>query len=226
MEQAAARPQGSCRHDLPTSSRCSRRDQTRALDLLGSQLSLVFGLLGLHTGPMSTLLTLVVPVGGPVWGGVVPVGTTMKAVRGAGRLLARIRIPATCNARGRRLGQAGGVNPSILIVDDSRPFLEIARRLLVRDGLDVVGTASTGAEAIALVEALRPRIALVDLHLAGESGFDVARSLSGCAQGPCVVLMSTHAEAEFTDLVAASPAAGFVPKERLSGDAIRALVAG
>ena len=71
---------------------------------------------------------------------------------------------------------------SILIVDDSRPFLDAAQHLLARDGFQVVGTASTVEEAVALAEAVRPQVALVDIHLAGESGFEVARRLARSSQ--------------------------------------------
>jgi len=115
---------------------------------------------------------------------------------------------------------------SVLIVDDSRPFLEVARRLLERQGLAVVGIASTGAEAVARVAELHPQVVLVDVNLAGESGFEVARRLVETdPAGPRVILTSTHAEAEYADLVVESPAAGFVAKERLSAEAIRTILA-
>jgi hypothetical protein len=44
--------------------------------------------------------------------------------------------------------------------------------------------------------------------------------------GPAVILISTHAGADFADLIAESPAAGFVPKRELSADAIRRIVDG
>jgi hypothetical protein len=40
-----------------------------------------------------------------------------------------------------------------------------------------------------------------------------------------MILISTHAEQDYTDLIAASPVVGFLPKSGLSGDAIRALIA-
>jgi DNA-binding NarL/FixJ family response regulator len=117
---------------------------------------------------------------------------------------------------------------NILIVDDSVPFLEVARRLLARDGFQVVGTAATSAEAVAQVEGLRPEVVLVDINLAGESGFEVARRLvrSGQIAPMSVILTSTHSEAEYADLIAQSPADGFVAKERLSAEAIRLALSG
>ncbi|MGD9960148.1 response regulator [Nocardioides sp.] len=229
VEQLTSQAAGQLLHDLGNLLNLLPVGRIHLLDLLFSELATLLSVLnGLPSGPLSMLVTLVLPVGGPLWAGVIPVGTTVKGVRGAGRLLARVRIPASSNASARSIGQAGVVTMTIVIVDDSRPFLEVARRLLVRDGLEVVALASTGAEAAAQVEALRPQVVLIDLHLVGESGFDVARRVAGCGlvPAPSVVLMSTHAEEEFADLIAASAVAGFIAKERLSGDAVRAVVAG
>ena len=116
---------------------------------------------------------------------------------------------------------------SVLIVDDNRPYLEAARALLAGDGLDVIGLASTGAEALDRVQDLQPDVVLVDIGLAGESGFELARRLVRASQGraPTVILMSTHAEVDFADLIAESPAAGFVAKSQLSAAEIRQVLA-
>jgi DNA-binding NarL/FixJ family response regulator len=111
----------------------------------------------------------------------------------------------------------------VLIVDDNRPFLDVARVLLERQGLRVVGVASTGAEALLRAGELRPDVVLVDVMLAGESGFAVARRLVELdfGHGFAVILISTHGEPDLADVIAESPAAGFVPKSELSADAIR-----
>jgi DNA-binding NarL/FixJ family response regulator len=107
-----------------------------------------------------------------------------------------------------------------LLVDDSIRFLEAARTLLERDGIPVVGLASTGAEALARAAELVPDIVLVDLDLEGESGFDLAAELADRVS--CVIiLISTHSPEDFEELVAASPARGFLHKSDLSARAIR-----
>jgi len=109
-----------------------------------------------------------------------------------------------------------------LIVDDSPRFLDAARGLLERQGVTVVGVASNSADA------LRPDVTLLDIDLGGESGLELARRLHGQA-GPAVapvILISTHAEQDYAELIAASPAIGFLSKTALSGDAIRDLLAG
>ena len=113
-----------------------------------------------------------------------------------------------------------------LIVDDSPWFLEAARGLLEREGIVVVGAATNGDDAVRRAVELRPDICLVDIDLGGQSGFDVVRRLHREADlAPSVViLISTHAEQDYADLIAASPAAGFLPKTSLSAGAIRDLL--
>jgi DNA-binding NarL/FixJ family response regulator len=105
-----------------------------------------------------------------------------------------------------------------LIVDDNQPFLDAARLLLERQGVDVVGVARTSTEALRLEEELRPDVVLVDIRLGDESGFDLAPRLSST-----VILISTHAQSEYAEQIAASPAAGFIPKAELSASAILGL---
>ncbi|MDT5211223.1 MAG: hypothetical protein QOF67_3638 [Mycobacterium sp.] len=113
-----------------------------------------------------------------------------------------------------------------LIVDDNAHFIAAARGLLEREGVAVVGAASSCADALRFFEALRPDVTLVDLDLGGESGFDVAEQLHRLARPTAspVILISTHAAQDFAQLIEESTAAGFVAKVALSGDAIRDLV--
>jgi DNA-binding NarL/FixJ family response regulator len=113
-----------------------------------------------------------------------------------------------------------------LIVDDCQSFLEAARVLLEREGLTVAGVASTGAEALWQVAMVRPDIVLVDISLGEESGVDLARRLLEGDLDPeaTVILISTCAEEDVAELIAESPAAGFLPKAKLSASAIRRIV--
>jgi CheY-like chemotaxis protein len=110
-----------------------------------------------------------------------------------------------------------------LIIDDNESFVEIVSGLLEQEGLSVVGVASTCADALRLFEAVRPDVVLVDIFLGEESGLKLARRLVEDGQGnrAKVILISTHAEADVADLIATSPAAGFLPKTELSAKAIR-----
>ncbi|MGH3645029.1 MAG: LytR/AlgR family response regulator transcription factor [Mycobacterium sp.] len=115
-----------------------------------------------------------------------------------------------------------------VIVDDSANFVDAARRLLEHDGIMVVGVASTSAEALRCVQDLRPDVILVDVDLGEENGFELAEQIhrSALPAPPPVIMISTHNEQELADLIATSPAVGFVAKLGLSGGAIRNLVAG
>ena len=108
--------------------------------------------------------------------------------------------------------------PRYLLVDDNATFLETASVFLEREGLTVVGMASSIAEALRQARALRPDVILVDIELGDESGFDLARLLAqdGQGGGAEVILISTHAEADYSGLIAESPAAGFLAKSELS----------
>ncbi|GAA0927159.1 response regulator transcription factor [Virgisporangium ochraceum] len=114
----------------------------------------------------------------------------------------------------------------LLLVDDNERFLAVARTSLERDGIEVIGTASTVAQAIDRAGTLRPDVVLVDVALGSESGFDLTRQLvdryPDLRTG--VVLISTRREEDLADLIASSPAVGFVWKAHLSARAVRALV--
>ena len=93
-----------------------------------------------------------------------------------------------------------------LIVDDSAVFVHAACRLLEHQGIAVVGVAATSEEASRRFTELHPDVTLVDVELGGQSGFDVAEY--------------------FADMIAGSPAVGFITKSDLTAGAIVDLVGG
>ena len=113
-----------------------------------------------------------------------------------------------------------------LIVDDRPGFSEAARELLEGQGVTVVGLAASSAEAVRSVQKLRPDVALVDIDLGDDSGFDLARRLAANADGaaPRVILISTHDEQEFAKLIESSPVVGFLSKTELSAERIYRLL--
>jgi len=119
-----------------------------------------------------------------------------------------------------------------LLVDDSARFLQAARALLEREGL-VVDIALTGADALRRATTFRPDVVLVDIDLGGESGFELARRLhehrfddEDDTSGPVIILVSTHQQEDFEELIADSPALGFLAKPYLSASAVHELVHG
>ena len=87
----------------------------------------------------------------------------------------------------------------------------------------MVGVASNPTDALREFERLRPPVVLLDIDLGEHSGFELARRLTN-AGSASLILISTHAEADFKDLIASSPAIGFIPKSQLSARAIRDLL--
>jgi CheY-like chemotaxis protein len=113
-----------------------------------------------------------------------------------------------------------------LIVDDNAGFLDAARGWLEREGMVIVGVASTAAEAVRAADELHPDVTLLDIDLGGESGFELARRLAddpGVDPG-LLIMISAQAEDDVADLVEASPAIGFLDKAALSAEGIDRLV--
>jgi DNA-binding NarL/FixJ family response regulator len=120
------------------------------------------------------------------------------------------------------LSETVSVALRVLIIDDNLRFLEAARSSLERQGVRVVGVAATGAEALAQAEALKPDVALVDIGLGDESGFELTRRLVEGFPGlrGRVVLISTRGGDDYADMVETSPAVGFISKSHLSARAL------
>ena len=115
---------------------------------------------------------------------------------------------------------------SVLIVDDHSGFRTMARAALEAEGFDVVGEAGDGREADRMAADMRPDVVLLDVQLPDVDGFVVARRLLARAEPPVVVLISTRDAADYGARIATSGAAGFIQKARLSGDTLRATLAG
>ncbi|WP_432980724.1 response regulator [Dactylosporangium sp. CA-233914] len=109
-----------------------------------------------------------------------------------------------------------------VIVDDSERFRTSARRLLTAEGITVVATAADSCQAIRAVEQEHPDVVLVDVGLGAESGFDLAARI----QRSPVIMVSSLAPEDLAELLAGSPAIGYLPKDQLSGTAISYLLDG
>jgi DNA-binding NarL/FixJ family response regulator len=112
-----------------------------------------------------------------------------------------------------------------LIVDDSEEFLASARRLLESQGLEIVGSATSGDEAMRLAADLKPDVAVVDVELGQEDGIELARRLEEQVPTLRAVLTSAHALEDLEELLADSPDVPYVPKSSLGASAIAEVVA-
>ena len=115
---------------------------------------------------------------------------------------------------------------SCLIVDDNERFLHAAQVLLEREGLVVMGVASTSDEAVRQVCILHPDVVLVDVFLGDERGLDLVERLSKAFPGDSLtlILISTHSAQDAAELIASSAADAFLPKAELSAAAVRTVV--
>ena len=107
-----------------------------------------------------------------------------------------------------------------IIVDDSEEFLASASRLLGSQGMEIVACASSGERALDLTTQLVPDVILVDIELGEEDGIELSHVLAVRAPRTRVVLISSYERDELGDLIAQSPAAGFLPKTDLAATAI------
>jgi DNA-binding NarL/FixJ family response regulator len=114
---------------------------------------------------------------------------------------------------------------TILIVDDHAGFRLQVRALLEADGFEVIGEAADGASGLAAARSLRPDLVLLDIGLPDVEGFEVARRLAADGTPPFVVLTSSREASSYGPRLASSRVLGFIAKDELSGDAIRALMA-
>ena len=113
----------------------------------------------------------------------------------------------------------------VLIVDDHAAFLEAASALLVAEGFEIVGSVTSGDEALAAVLRLPTDLVLLDLYLPGNDGVAVAERIAALDSPPAVILISSHDEAGAEARVMAAPVRGFLAKRDLAWEAIDRLLA-
>jgi DNA-binding NarL/FixJ family response regulator len=114
--------------------------------------------------------------------------------------------------------------PTILIVDDHAAFRLEARQLLEAEGFTVIGEAADGESALILASNHRPDVVLLDVGLPDIDGFVVAERLATVDPPTAVVLTSSRDEAIYGTRTRDASSLGFLRKDELSGDAIRALM--
>jgi DNA-binding NarL/FixJ family response regulator len=112
----------------------------------------------------------------------------------------------------------------VLVVDDQAPFRLAARAVLRRlDGFEFAGEASSGPEAIELVNALHPALVLMDIHMPEMNGIEATRRIVSVHPEVSVILCSTHDPNDLPAEAAVSGAIAYVSKEHLAADTIREL---
>lgn len=112
----------------------------------------------------------------------------------------------------------------IVLADDHHIVRQGVRALLEAEpGFAVVGEAATGAEALHLAEQLQPDILIVDLMMPGMTGLEVIRHIRERVPQIQIIMLSMYANESYVLEALRRGAAGYVLKEALTADLIRAV---
>jgi DNA-binding NarL/FixJ family response regulator len=111
----------------------------------------------------------------------------------------------------------------LFVADDHPPVLDAISRYLADNGLDVVGTAGNGLEALAKIERARPAVAVVDSSMPGLDGVELTRRLGRIAPSTAVILYTGYGDQALLQDALDAGARGFVLKEAPLADLIRAI---
>jgi DNA-binding NarL/FixJ family response regulator len=113
---------------------------------------------------------------------------------------------------------------AVVVVDDQAPFRLAAKAVLRRiDCFELAGEASSGPEAIELVDALRPALVLMDINMPEMNGIEATRRILSAHPEVVVFLCSTYDVADLPPAAAVSGASAYVNKEQFGADTLRRL---
>jgi DNA-binding NarL/FixJ family response regulator len=109
----------------------------------------------------------------------------------------------------------------VLIVDDEPPFTEMVQALLeVEQGIEVVGTAPDGKQAVKLALELAPDVIIMDISMPVMNGLDATREI--CERNPTasVLILTGSSDIVEVDEARMVGAAGYLTKDRIAGELI------
>lgn len=85
-----------------------------------------------------------------------------------------------------------GDKTRVVLADDHHIFRQALRTLMTREGIEVVGEASDGAEAVALTAEHQPDVTILDFGMPRMNGIDAARRIAEEVPGTQTVLLTMH----------------------------------
>jgi two-component system response regulator NreC len=112
----------------------------------------------------------------------------------------------------------------VLVTDDHLMFRQGLKALLEREGIDVVGEASDGREAIRLARQLQPDVAFVDLVMPLLNGVDAAREITKVSRKTRTILLTMHTEDQYVIDALQAGIRGYVLKTQAAPDLIVAIM--
>jgi two-component system response regulator DegU len=102
---------------------------------------------------------------------------------------------------------------TIVLADDHRMLRDSLRRSLEEHGFDVVGEAPDGAQAVRLVQELRPDVVLMDVSMPNLDGVEATRQISRLAPASQVVILTMHADGDVMARAIQAGAVGYLVKD-------------
>jgi len=118
----------------------------------------------------------------------------------------------------------------LLIADDHDLVREGLRTMLAKEAaLEVVGEAEDGRQAVQMCRTLRPDLVLMDVRMPGMDGLAATRAIKSESPRVSILMVTTHAEAEYLLEAVEAGAAGYVLKDstkRELVDAVRKVLSG
>jgi DNA-binding NarL/FixJ family response regulator len=111
----------------------------------------------------------------------------------------------------------------LMLVDDNRLMLEGLQSLLEAHGIDVVGTAANGLEAVDVARALKPDVILMDIRLPECDGLAATRRIKAEMPDVRVIVLTTSAEDDDLFEAVRSGACGYLLKSMDSRELVEAL---
>lgn len=111
----------------------------------------------------------------------------------------------------------------VLLADDHRLVREGLRRTLADAGVEVVGEAQDGEEALALAVDLRPDVVLMDITMPSMDGVTVTRRLRSRAPGTRVVMLTMHDDEDLLQQAMGAGAVGYLLKDAAGAEVAAAV---
>ncbi|GAA4217659.1 response regulator [Actinocatenispora rupis] len=118
-----------------------------------------------------------------------------------------------------------------VVLADDQPLIRAGLRVLIADdpGLDVVGEAGTGAEAVRLVREVAPDVVVMDIRMPGMDGIEATTRITAEPDPPHVLVLTTFDDDEYVYGALRAGASGFLVKDMALEEilsAIRVVAAG
>lgn len=120
----------------------------------------------------------------------------------------------------------GGQPIRVLVVDDHQIFTHALEAVLNEDGrFEVVGTASTGREAVNIAKSCAADVVLMDLSMPVLDGPAATRRLRSLDPAPHVIALSGHTDGLSRAAALDAGATAFVPKSEAFDDLVETILA-